>query len=187
MQNTTNDSKGKWLTANKAFASMGLNSYTFNKIIPELKSRSKGPKKKIEYFIPYDRMTGTFREYYSKSLDDLDGDAEQVEEILGDISNPTITEDDLIAAKFDNIKARTKVLEQQLEAKKIAMFSEWSSKFYDIFATSFAKVKNELVSIHLTEEQLFILESKIELALKSMQDKLTLMETEWMNEDEENN
>ena len=61
-----------------------------------------------------------------------------------------------------------------------------SKKFFEIFSNAFAKFKNDLISLHLNEDQLSILNEKLESALRSMDDGITQINSEWMNEGEDN-
>lgn len=116
----------------------------------------------------------------------FDEDAKQVEEILGDISNPNgVPLDDMNAARLANLQARTNLINEKLENRKNELWSEWNEKFYDVFSEAFGKFKNELISLHLDEEQLAALTEKLNSALKIMQDRLDYMYNEFVNEDEE--
>ncbi len=76
---------------------------------------------------------------------------------------------------------RTALLKQQLEEKKQELWAEWNEAFFDTFTEAFSKFKNDLISLHLGEEQLSILTEKLENALKMMQEKLDAMWIKFKN------
>ena len=73
----------------------------------------------------------------------------------------------------------------KLEARKQELFSEWSERFFEVFSSSFGKFKNDLISLHLDEELLSVLNAKLDNALKSMEDCLIQINSEWMNDEED--
>lgn len=153
-----------------------------NGIGRKLKFRFFGSRKK--FFLPKEEMPEDSASAYDNQFAELDADAEQVEDILGDISGGGIS-DELTAARLDNLKMRTAVLQQKLDEQKQEIWSEWNEKFFNIFAESFGKFKNDLISLHLGEEQLNILNDKLDSALKIMKDKLDTMWLRYKNEEEE--
>ena len=128
-------------------------------------------------------MTDIAKKSYEKQMCMLDDEADQVEEMLGDITY-TDQGSELVAARLDNLKARTALINEKLTQRKTELFSEWSERFFSIFSDSFAKFKNTWIDLHLTEEQLSLLNERLEIALKSMEDKLAEINTEWLNEDD---
>lgn len=95
------------------------------------------------------------------------------------------TEDKLLEARLENVKARTAMLGEKLERRKTELFNEWSQAFYAAFCEAFSKFKNELVALHLSEDQLKTLHEKLELALQSLQDKLDFLEQDYGKEEED--
>ena len=180
--------RGVWLNQNSSAAAMGKTVPTFAKFKPSLKQRdTKGNR--LEFFIPKTLMTLKMQKYYKDEMVDYDADAVEVENILGDISDQenstNSTNDELTAARLENLKARTLLINEKLESRKSELFSEWSEKFFEIFSNSFAKFKNEIIALHLTEEQLKVLTDKLENALLSMQDGLLQINSEFIDEQEE--
>ena len=117
---------------------------------------------------------------YSGMIIELDEDAGQVEDILGDITSlppgaAQLMGDELTAARLSNLKARTALIEQKLEEQKQTIWNEWNEEFFDAFAEAFSRFKNELISLHLNEEQLATLTAKLEGALELMKDRLDAM------------
>lgn len=135
------------------------------------------------YFFTEKMMPKDVRTAYKDKLVELDDEAEQVEDILGDISAGPM--DELSAARLANIKVRTSVLEEKLEAHKKEMFTEWSMKFFDVFAATFARFKNELISLHLNEEQINTLNECLKHSMKSMEEKLSEIWNDFNKNEEE--
>ena len=165
---------------------------TFSKFKPTLKQRPSRREKgraKVEYFIPYQMMTPKMQKAYRDQLIEYDEGAQEVEEIIGDVTDgydllPN-TSAELTEAKLANIKARTALINEKLDARKQDLFNEWSEKFFDIFSNAFARFKNTLIELHLNEEQLKTLTDNLETALKSMNDGVEQINAEWMNEQDE--
>lgn len=183
--------RGLYLNQQDAATAMGITTPTFSKYRVTLKQRSV-KRGRVEYFLPEKMMTAKYRKYYADVMQELDDDAEEVESILGDVSDTadilaSSPSNELTEAKLDNLKARTALINEKLEQRKSELFSEWSEKFFEVFSNAFAKFKNDLISLHLTEEQLDNLTEKLELALKSMDDGITQINTEWMNSEAEEN
>lgn len=171
---------------------MGKTVPTFARFKPTFKSRkTRGDTKvpRTEYFIPYQMMTLKMQKAYKDQLIDFDEDAQEVENILGDVTEGVdllpSSNSELTEARLDNLKARTALINEKLEQRKTELFSEWSEKFFDVFANAFARFKNSLVELHLSEEQLNTLTDNLENALKSMNDGIEQINAEWMNEEEE--
>lgn len=148
---------------------------TFEKTLGQtLKFKLVGARKK--YFVTEGLMPKQSKNAYEDRFVELDDEATQVENILGDISATSgLNADELNAARLDNLKARTKLIEEKLDNRKQELWAEWNEAFFEAFAEAFAKFKNDLISLHLGEDQLSILTEKLENALKIMHDKLDAM------------
>ena len=183
--------KGVWITRTAAAIANGVSQTVFNrKVLPTLRIKKKKPNSVPLVFLPTDKMLPMYIETYKDDIVEEDDTTQQVEQVLGDITNLaevnyTDPNSALQEARLDNLRARTSILTEKLEARKREMFSEWTEKFFGIFAMSFSKFKNELISLHLNEEQLNTLNEKLEYALKTMKDGLDAINAEWMDEDEE--
>lgn len=92
---------------------------------------------------------------------------------------------DLDEAKLENIRTRTKWLKERLLENKQELWIEWNEKAFEAFTESFAKWKNRLVMLHLGAEQLQELYTGLDEALKSLGDKLDIIEKEIEQEDKE--
>lgn len=135
------------------------------------KFKKKIDKSRIKYFIPKKRLPDATKALFKNKFVEFDQEAEEVEDVLGDITalQPMDSANaDLNAARLDNLKVRTEVLKQKLSEQKQAMWSEWNEAFFTVFSEAFAKFKNELISLHLNEEQLATLNEKLDNALTIM-------------------
>ena len=175
-------SSGCWLPRSEILQALKMSCGKFDRGLgTTLKWKFDGHRKK--YFLPTGMMPPEVKKAYSGMVIELDEDAEQVEDILGDITalqgNAALSNDELTAARLDNLKARTALIEQKLEEQKQTIWNEWNMAFFDAFAEAFSKFKNELISLHLNEGQIAALAGKLENALKLMQDKLDAMWTKF--------
>ena len=176
---------GAWLNQNSSAAAVGKTIAKFALLKPSLKTRRL--KNRTEYFIPASMMSDKMRDYHSDEMTEVDEMSEQVEDILGDVTQPEINfaTDELKSAQLENLKARTALINEKLDSRKNELFSEWSERFFEIFSASFSKFKNALIDLHLDEGQLAVLTEKLNDALSSMKDGLITINNEWMNEDVE--
>ena len=116
-----------------------------------------------------------------------------INDILGDIAgsanNVQIDPEnvDLNEARRQEVIMRTKYLSQKIEKKKNELFEEWSERFFMIFAKNFAKFKNTLIDLHLEEKQLKKLNENLEFALSNMEDGLSEILNDYVNEEDVKN
>ena len=179
--------KGSWLTMTDAAVAMGKTPPQFAKYKDVLKTRPKG--KRVEYFLPEKMMTAKYKKYYADVMTEFDDEAQDVEEVIGDVTDgiemlPN-NSSEMLEAKLANIKARTALIEQKLEEQKQNIWNEWNAEFFETFAEAFAKLKNELISMHLNEEQINALNEKLDNAITLMKDKLDAMWNKFVTENEE--
>ncbi len=175
-----------------ACAAMEKTIPTFAKFKPTLKQRPikrEGSRAKTEYFIPYQMMTLKMQKAYKDQLVEYDADAQEVEEIIGDVNDgiemlPS-TSAELNEARLNNIRARTAMLEEKLEAHKSELWEQWNEEVFEEFSEAFAKVKNTLINLHLNEEQITLLNEGIDNSLKNLKDRLDMMLSKFKNGDEE--
>ena len=163
---------------------MGSKRYdTFMEIAESLKKRQL--KKWPEYFIPLSMMDDKHKKFYEDELVEIDDEAQQVEDVLGDINTGISIDDDLKSARLDKLKVETALAQQKLEEQKQGIWTEWNAEFFECFSDAFTKFKNELVSLHLNKEQLELLSEKLESALRLLQDQLDAMWSRYMKESKE--
>lgn len=178
--------RGIWLTKNECLPIFQVTSNKFDQTLGQ-SCKCKFVKHRKMFFIKESMMPKHFKKIYADKMVELDDDGQTVEEILGDITalSPSgSNNDEMNAARLDNIKARTKLIEEKLADRKQELWAEWSEAFFTVFTEAFAKFKNELISLHLNESQISTLNDKLEGALSVMQDKLDAM---WINFKEDEN
>lgn len=156
----------------------------------DFKSKPTPNNKSTLYFIPWDELTDKAQKnMVARRVEEPDGDAADiVEDILGDVSGAEFavtSEERLREAQIANTEARTRMLSEKLERRKAELFNEWSRAFFEAFCEAFTKFKNELIALHLSEEQLSTLQEKLSLALQSLRDKLDFLEQDYSKKEEE--
>ena len=176
--------KGVFLSQNDAAAAIGKTVQTFAKFKPSLKQR-QNKYKRTEFFIPLQMMTAKMQRAYKDELIEYDAEAQEVENVLGDLTEgidvfPS-NSNELNEARLANIRARTAVLEEKLEQHKQELWNEWNEAVFNEFSESFARVKNALISMHLSEEQLNYLNEEISNALKNLELRLDSMWSKFKN------
>ena len=188
--------KGLWLTQAQAQLATGKPMSLFRaKVMPKLKMKKIPGKKKPLYFLTEEYFTEVYKKNNAEDLIELDDenldDENMINDILGDIAgnNNSLPIDpdniDLNEARRQEILVRTKFLEQKIDKKKNELFSEWSERFFQIFSKNFAKFKNTLIDLHLEEKQLKKLNENLDLALENMEEGLTEILNEYMNDEED--
>ena len=106
--------------------------------------------------------------------------------IAGDFDNSLNTLD-IQEARRQKIIKETEYLSQKITAKKEQLFSEWSERFFTVFSKNFAKFKNTLIELHLEEKQLKKLNENLDFALSNMEDGLSEILNDYINEDDVKN
>ena len=187
--------KGLWLTQAQAQLATGKPMSLFRaKVMPKLKMKKIPGKKKPLYFLTEEYFTEVYKKNNAEDLIELDDenldDENMINDILGDIASNNISNEnpdniDLNEARRQEILVRTKFLEQKIDKKKNELFSEWSERFFQIFSKNFAKFKNTLIDLHLEEKQLKKLNENLDLALENMEEGLTEILNEYMNDEED--
>lgn len=177
-----------FLKQSDAVTACGVSQTVFqNRIKSTLKIEIRNGKK--VYGVPLEKMTQNAREFYSEQAEEIDSQ-ESLEDILGNIdfnSMPGVEGEmtELQQAKLQEILTRTKYIEQKIEKRKVELYSEWSERFFQIFAREFAKFKNSLIDLRLEETQLNRLKENLEFAISNMEESLTEISNEYMNEEPE--
>ena len=177
--------RGCWLSQAECCRLLDVTQTKFDRTLaPHLKWKFKGARKL--YFLTEDKMTDEVIKLYDDQMKELDDEAQQVEDVLGDLTDASgVVTDELTAARLDNLKARTRLIEEKLEARKSELWSEWNSVFFEAFTEAFAKFKNEIISLHLNEEQLTVFQEKLETALTLMKTRLDGMWNRFKEEEDE--
>ena len=181
--------RGAWLTRSEICQALKLTQGKFDRgLSQKLKWTCFGSRKK--FFLPESKIPAAVKKNYEDSIveymDNSGVNEVEVDDMLNDVTDVTAAvDDDLAAARLENLKARTSLINEKLENRKQELWAEWNEAFFETFSEAFAKFKNELISLHLNEEQLKELTEKLENALKLMKDKLDAMYTNFSKEDEE--
>ena len=187
--------KGLWLTQAQGQMAAGTTMGNFrSKIMPKLKTRPVKGKKKLEYFLPEDLISEVYKKNNPTPFDEIDDEIDPDEQIVNDILGDITSDDDtpidpdnidLNEARRQEVIMRTKYLSQKIEKKKNELFSEWSERFFMIFAKNFGKFKNTLIDLHLDEKQLKKLNENLDLALANLEEGLNEILNEYMNDEED--
>ena len=135
-------------------------------------------------------MRPEYQKQYEDKIIEITGDPE-VDDVLTDLNvagdfDNSLSNLDLQEARRQKIIKETEYLSQKITAKKEQLFSEWSERFFMVFAKNFAKFKNSLIELHLTQEQMEKLNENLEFALKNMEESLYEIENEYLTGDDEN-
>ena len=135
-------------------------------------------------------MRPEYQKQYEDKIIEITGDPE-VDDVLTDLNvagdfDNSLSNLDLQEARRQKIIKETEYLSQKITAKKEQDFSEWSERFFMVFAKNFAKFKNSLIELHLTKEQMGKLNENLEFALKNMEESLDEIENEYLTGDDEN-
>ena len=135
-------------------------------------------------------MRPEYQKQYEDKIIEITGDPE-VDDVLTDLNiagdfDNSLSNLDIQEARRQKIIKETEYLSQKITAKKEQLFSEWSERFFMVFAKNFAKFKNSLIELHLTKEQMEKLNENLEFALKNMEESLDEIENEYLTGDDEN-
>ena len=134
-------------------------------------------------------MRPEYQKQYEDKIIEITGDPE-VDDVLTDLNvagdfDNSLNTLDIQEARRQKIIKETEYLSQKITAKKEQLFSEWSERFFMVFAKNFAKFKNSLIELHLTKEQMEKLNENLEFALKNMEESLDEIENEYLTGDDE--
>lgn len=106
--------------------------------------------------------------------------------VAGDFDNSLNTLD-IQEARRQKIIKETEYLSQKITAKKEQLFNEWSERFFTVFSKNFSKFKNSLISLRLDEKQLKTLNENLDFALSNMEEGLSEILNDYINEDDVKN
>lgn len=158
---------GYWLGRNQVLFATQKTPYSVDRLIANCERRGEGKKK--QYFIPYNQCT---EEYKSKNIPtELDDDdiLNQLESNVDFIQQDDSLNDELKRAKIEKLKVDTKHLNEKLDFRKKQLFTEWSEKFFDVFADQFGKLRNCLINMHLNEEQLNVFNQTLDNCVHNLE------------------
>ena len=182
--------KGIWLPQSEAALSLGVG---ISKFISGFRThlKAQGENRKRTYFIPLSMMRPEYQKQYEDKIVEV-ADDPNVNEVLteiniaGDFDNSLNTLD-IQEARRQKIIKETEYLSQKITAKKEQLFNEWSERFFIVFSKNFAKFKNTLIDLHLEEKQLKKLKENLDFALSNMEEGLSEILNDYINEDDVKN
>ena len=163
---------GVWSSRSNLFYYTGLSSYQLDKLLQKCRRRGQGKKK--EWFVPEQYLT----EQAKKDL--ILTQCQQNDQILDQLAgsvdfnqqdDPQIHQlnKQLKKARKEKIQKQTAFLEERLQRRKLELYNQWSERFFEVFADSFGKFKNELIKLHLNQEQINVLHQSLDNCLNNMQ------------------
>ena len=162
---------GVWSTRSNLFYYTGLNGYQLDKFLQKCKIKGEGKKK--QWFVPAQKLT-------EQAKQDLILSQQQNDQILDELASNVDfdqNEDPQLKqlnkqykkAKIAKTKKDTAFLQQRLERRKLELYNQWSERFFQLFADSFGKFKNQLINLHLNQEQIASLQQSLDNCLNNMQ------------------
>lgn len=184
--------KGVWIRRNDAFQATGLNVYQLDKFLRECKRKMVG-KKKL-FFIDEDHLTETFKEdnlLQQQQNDDILNQLEQnvdfnaPSDFVMDGDQMQSINMDLKKARKEKILRQTKLIEQRLSQRKRQLYYDWSQRFFECFSSCFGKLKNNIVELHLNEEQVIKFNQILDTCLNNMQINLNQIWDQFHQQKEE--
>ena len=178
---------GVWTSRSNAFYYTGLSSYQLDKLLQKCKRKGEGKKK--QWFIPAQKLT-------DQAKQDLILSQEENDQILDELaSNVDFNQQDdpelkqlnkqYKKAKIAKTKKDTAFLQQRLQRRKMQLYNQWSQRFFEVFADNFGKMKNCLVSMHLTQQQISVFNQTLENCLNNMQLSLTDIWNQFAHKEED--
>lgn len=183
--------KGIWSSRSDLFFYTGLSSYQLDKLLQKCKRRGQGKKK--EWFVPAEYLTPQAQEEMLLAEDQNDQILDQLEsnvdfngqsvEYLDQTQNINL---DLKKARKEKVLSETKLINQRLNQRRREQFADWSQNFFQVFSDSFGKLKNCLVAMHLTEQQISVFNETLDSCLNNLQLNLDKIWNEYNKEDEVN-
>ena len=144
--------------------------------------------KNRQYFIPQFQCTEQFRAKNIPVEEQLDNDT--LDQLMANVDFNQKEDDslnrELKQARKDKILQQTKLIGQKLEQRKRLLFSQWSEKFFDSFADHFGSLKNNLISMHLNEQQIKTFNQCMDNCLNNLQLSLNQIWDDFNKEKQEN-
>lgn len=182
--------KGIWTSRSNGFYYTGLSSYQLDKLLQKCKRRGQGKKK--EWFIPADRLTAEAKKELILAEDTNDEILEQLESNVDFTQNVQYLDQtqninlDLKKARKEKVLSETKLINQRLNQRRREQFADWSQNFFSVFSDSFGKLKNCLVSMHLSQEQINVFNETLDSCLNNLQLNLDRIWNEYNKEEQTN-
>ena len=179
--------KGCWLRRSDAFQATGLNTYQLDKLLQRCKKREK--KKHRQFFIQQDDLAQYYKDNHILQEDQTDQILTQIADNVDfnadDIQIQSINLD-LKKARKEQILTQTKLIGQRLQERKRELYYEWSQRFFQCFSNHFGRLKNNIVELHLNEEQVNKFNQILDTCLNNMQLYLNQIWDEFKQQKQEN-
>ncbi len=176
---------GVWLGQTEAHQALGITISAFQQRKLKLLDNGLIHQKK-KYFVPLDEMTPLKKSQYEDVAGYSDIQDQTINELVQAVDFTGEKQElDIQQARRRKILKETEYLSQKIIAKKEQIFSEWSQKFFGVFAKSFTKFKNSLIDLRLNPDQLKLLNENLDFALKSMQLSLSDIYSNFMQDQQE--
>lgn len=166
----------------------GKSPYHFDKMCRNLPRRGKNGHTR-QFFVPQFQTSDDFRAKNIPVEMQLGNDV--LDQIAANVNFTEQTEQDnslndqYKRVKIEETKVRTKHLNQKLDQRKKLLFAQWSEKFFNQFADNFGRLRNVLVAMHLSEEQVNVFNETLDHCLNNLQLSLDNIWNQFKNEDEE--
>lgn len=179
---------GCWTTRSNAFYYTGLNGYQLDKLLQKCKRKGEGKKK--QWFVPAQYLTQQARQDLILSQQENDQILDQLASNVDfnqDQEDPQMKQlnKQWKKAKIANTKKNTEVQQQRLQRRKLELYNQWSERFFEVFADSFGRMKNCLVSMHLDQQQIGVFNQTLDSCLNNMQLTLSDIWLEFARGDED--
>lgn len=89
-------------------------------------------------------------------------------------------------ARIDEVLTRTKLGKERLQQRKRQLFYQWSERFFNSFANHFGKLKNNIVQLHLNEEQVTKFNQILGVCLDNLKLNLDEIYNQFIEQKQEN-
>ena len=166
--------KGYWLRRSNCIRATGKTPAQWNTIESTFVFRMN--KKTRQFFVPQSYCTQQFKQMnipveYKAPVRDEQDILDQLQNNV-DFTDQTQLQNlnvQLKKARKDKILKQTKLIGQRLLQRKRELFYQWSEKFFIAFANHFGKLKNNIVQLHLNEEQVNKFNQILDSCLNNLQ------------------
>lgn len=179
-------SKGYWLSRGDGIFATQKKPWQFDKFSMTLPRRGKHNHTK-QFFIPQFECTEQFRLKNIPVEEQLDNNV--LDELVSNVSFVQSSEDDLNKqwkkARLEKTKTETKLTNQKLQQRKKLLFEQWSMTFFEVFSDHFGKLRNCLVNMHLTDEQVDVFNKTLQNCLNNLQLSLDQIWNDFNKESDE--
>ena len=179
--------KGCWLRRSQAFQATGLNTYQLDKLLQKCKNRQN--KKRKQFFIQQDDLAQYYKDNHLLQQEQNDQILEQlagnVDFNTDDIQMQSINLD-LKRARKEQILTQTKLIGQRLQERKRQLYYDWSKRFFQCFSSHFGRLKNNIVELHLNEEQVSKFNQILSTCLSNMELNLNQIWEQFKQQKQEN-